>query len=247
MVGAGLFAAFRTEAPLVTPAAEGGSRAPESITPPSEEPEGNGLPPNHPPIGDNGTADEAPGQMGEGDVLPPNHPPVDRSGLGAPGAGLEEKDDMPPAVTWKVPPKWTLVPNASAMRLATYHVPPAASVADEAELTVVRAGGSTEANLQRWVGQFANAQPATRSERTVRGRKVSMLEVSGTFRAGGMMPGSGTPLSHPGWTLTGAVVETDQGPYFFKLTGPTASVKGARSDFDSLVNSITPVAAGVSL
>lgn len=246
IAAAALFAAFRTETPPPAQTADGASRAKESALPPNEESEGEVLPPNHPPIGDNGAADQAQGNMGEGDVLPPNHPAIG-GGSAALGAGLDQKDEAPPAITWKVPAKWTTVPNASAMRLATYHVPPAPGAADEAELTVVRAGGSTEANLQRWVGQFANAEPARRSEKTVRGRRVSLLDVSGTFQAGGMMAGTGTPVSHPGWTLAGAVVETEQGAYFFKLTGPGASVKAARADFDALVNSIAPAAAGVPL
>ena len=251
IAGAALFAAFRTETAPATRVADGASRPAESLGPSSDETGGDVLPPNHPPIGDNGAAQMVPGEIGEGDVLPPNHPPIGGGGISAPPAGLAREDDAPPVIAWKVPAKWTVVPNASAMRLATYHVPAAAGAADEAELTVVRAGGSTEANLQRWVGQFADAEPARRAEKTVNGRKVSMLEMSGTFQAAGMgmAPGaaSGTALPRRGWTLAGAVVETEQGAYFFKMTGPSASVRAARADFDTLVNSIAPVATAVPL
>lgn len=245
IAGAALFAAFRTEAPPAARATDGASQAPESVGPVNEGAEGESLPPDHPPIGANGAAEQAPGEIGEGDELPPNHPPIGGGGLGTPNSGLAPAgEDAPPAITWKVPAKWKTVPNASAMRLATYHVPPAAGAADEAELTVVRAGGSTQANLERWVGQFSDAEPARRSERSVNGRKVSMLEVTGTFQAGGM---AGAAVSHRGWTLAGAVVETEGGAYFFKLTGPSASVKAARADFDAVVNSIAPAGTGVPL
>jgi hypothetical protein len=199
--------------------------------------EGDQLPANHPPIGDQngalfeGIADDPP--SGE---LPPNHPPVGEphGGLGAPA----QEDDAPAAITWKAPAKWTAAPNTNSMRLATYRVPPA-SGAEEAELTVVHAGGSTEANFQRWVGQFEDASPAARTQKTVHDQVVSIIEVSGTFRGGGMSA-PGTAASHPGWTLLGAVVETDQGPYFFKLTGPSATVRAAHPDFDALVASIAP-------
>jgi hypothetical protein len=54
-----------------------------------------------------------------------------------------------------------------------------------------------------------------------------------------MGPGD-TTATKSGWMLEGAVVETEQGPYFFKLTGPTASVQSARRDFDALLSSIGP-------
>jgi hypothetical protein len=105
--------------------------------------------------------------------------------------------------------------------------------------TVVRAGGSTDANLQRWVDQFTDAEPAKRTKQTVSGFAVSLLEVSGTFTAGGMA--QSTPAGpRRDWMLLGAVVETPEGAYFFKLTGPRASVRAARPDFDALIRSIAP-------
>jgi hypothetical protein len=165
--------------------------------------------------------------------LPPGHPPV--------GSDLEqdqEADDSL-AITWKVPAKWTVVPNPNKMRLATYHVPAAGGAPDEAIVTVARAGGSIEANLQRWREQFVDAGTGKRTEKIIKGLKVSLLEVSGTFQPGGIAPEGAT--LHRGYTLRGAVVETEEGAYFFKLTGPSASVRAARSDFDALIDGIAPV------
>jgi hypothetical protein len=44
--------------------------------------------------------------------------------------------------------------------LATYRAPKAAGVTEEAELPIVRAGGGTEANLQRWAEQFTEPKGA---------------------------------------------------------------------------------------
>jgi hypothetical protein len=166
----------------------------------------------------------------QSEELPPGHPPI--GGATAPG-GQEEGD--PPAIDWKVPTKWSEDPVRNAMRIATYHVPAAEGAPDETIMTVARAGGSVEANLQRWYGQFANAKEGKRTEKIIRGLKVSTIEVSGTFSTGA------DQAPRRGWSLRGAVVETEEGAYFFKLTGPTATVRAARADFDSLIDSITPI------
>ena len=139
--------------------------------------------------------------------LPPNHPDI--GATGAPRGMQGQDPDQEQAIVWKVPAKWTVVPNPNTMRLATYHVPAAAGAPDEAELSVTRAGGSTEANVQRWIGQFADAGPDKRTEKKVHGLKIAMVEVSGTFQAGGMTPEAKGP--RPGWSLRGAVVETGDG------------------------------------
>jgi hypothetical protein len=122
------------------------------------------------------------------------------------------------------------------MRLATYRITPKAGTTDAAELTVTRAGGSTSDNLERWVGQFDDAGPDRRSERTVSGLRVSTVEVSGTYEGAMTMGGAGVP--RPGWALLGAVIETKAPFYFFKMVGPKASVDAARPAFEALVASI---------
>jgi hypothetical protein len=169
-----------------------------------------------------------------GEQLPPGHPAI-----GGAAAPADREEDEPPAIDWKVPAKWSELPNPNTMRLATYHVPAAAGAPDEASVTVARAGGSVEANLQRWSGQFVDAGSGKRTEKTVKGLKVSLIELSGTFQPGGM--GAEGEGPHRGYSLRGAVVETEEGAYFFKLTGPSASVRAARADFDSMIDSIESV------
>jgi hypothetical protein len=125
------------------------------------------------------------------------------------------------------------------MRLATYRVP-AAPGGDEAELTVARAGGSTDANIERWRGQFEGAGKPERIERTVHGLKVTIVELAGTYQAVGMMPGAAPSAPRAGYALLAAIVETPGSPYFFKMVGPAATVKSSRSSFDALIGSISP-------
>jgi hypothetical protein len=141
-----------------------------------------------------------------------------------------------------VPDAWKTVPNTSSMRIATYRVPRAQGDTDDADVSVTRAGGGTEANIRRWVGQFDEAGQDKRTEKTVRGLKITTVEVSGTFIGGGMMGGASGPKK--GWALLGAIVETPGSPYFFKLTGPAASVRAARPAFDALLTSVTLADSG---
>ena len=173
-----------------------------------------------------------PAPVADAAALPPNHPPVPS------GVRLPAPSDAP-AITWKVPAEWTTGPNTSSMRLATYHVPAAKGDADETEVTVVRAGGTTDANIDRWIKQFDEAGKDERTVKTVAGFKITIVEVSGRYLGGAVMPTADSP-PREGWSLLGAVVETSGSPYFFKMTGPTGSVKSARSAFMALVDSVGP-------
>jgi hypothetical protein len=163
--------------------------------------------------------------------LPPNHPAIQHGSAEHSFA----RDDSPAALAWHAPAAWQLVANASAMRIETYRVPAAGSAAS-AELTISRAGGTTEANIDRWVDQFDGAGRDTRVERAVSGFRVATVSVSGTYE-GGMMT-TGPETAHPAWSLLGAVVETGGPSYFFKLVGPTESVMAARPGFEALLLSL---------
>jgi hypothetical protein len=67
---------------------------------------------------------------------------------------------------------------------------------------------------------------------------VTVVSITGYFLGGGMTPGAPAP-AHPSWGLLAAIVETPGSPYFFKLTGPEATVKAARREFDTMIDGIT--------
>jgi hypothetical protein len=180
---------------------------------------GEALPPGHPPIG----------ALANGGTFPPNHPSID--GMGSPPGVLPAAGD-PPAIDWKTPASWQNAPNPSAMRLATYRAP------GGVEISVSRAGGDTEANIQRWIAQFDDAGRDGRVEKTIRGIHVVTVDVAGTYVGGGMSGSGADP--RPSWALVGAVVESKSPSYFFKMTGPASAVRAARPAFDQLVASISP-------
>jgi hypothetical protein len=220
VASAAAFAAGRSMPSDPGAAYEGSDRGTTS-PPPTTEPSDPSLPPGH--VGVAATGAPA--------GLPPNHPPIETAN----GGGAPEQEG---ALSWKVPPRWQLVPSTSSMRMATYRVPRVTGDTADPELSIVRAGGTVDANIQRWIGQFdaAGQKTAKRSSRTVAGLEVSIVELTGTYN-GGMMK---DPTPMPDWTLLGAVVPMGETPYFFKLTGPMKSVAAAHAEFDTFVSSLKP-------
>jgi hypothetical protein len=126
------------------------------------------------------------------------------------------------------------------MRKASYKVPRLPKDPEDVEVAVFYFGseaGGTEANIQRWIGQFSSAKPSDvkRTERTIQGMKQTVVEVEGVYASG--MPGGDT-TPKPAFRLLGAVVETPKGNYFFKMTGPKDSVSAVRDAFYGLLDSV---------
>ena len=146
-----------------------------------------------------------------------------------------------PGVRWTVPKGW-LTEITGGMRLATYIVPGATREAD-AECAVYYfgpgAGGGVDANLERWVGEFEDHRQQELKRREVRGMKLVVLEVAGTFR-GHTMRTDAAAGPHAGWALRGAIAQGPRGDLFFKLTGPAATVNAAARPFEAMLSSLAP-------
>ncbi len=129
------------------------------------------------------------------------------------------------------------------MRTAEYRVPRAAGDADDGECTVITfgagKGGSADENVDRWVKQLEGASTPVRSTRIVHGMTVTRVEATGTY-LGMRMPGAPAAPPHPAYRLAGAIVEAPSGSWFFKLTGPDATVKAADAEFDAMLDSCRP-------
>lgn len=146
-------------------------------------------------------------------------------------------------LTWTAPDAFVRKPPKSSMRVAEYSL----TGAPQAELGVfyfgADQGGSVDANMARWVGQFTQPDgsptQSKRSERDVKGIKVSLVEATGTFGGGMSMPGGPAPTIMQDAMLLAAIAKGPEGSVFFKLTGPKAAIEGARAAFDELIASIT--------
>jgi hypothetical protein len=161
----------------------------------------------------------------------------DSSGLSTspPGAAGSQGSG---SVKWTPPSRWEAKPP-SGMRAATYIIPPASGDSEGGECAVFEnLGGSVQANVDRWIGQFekTDGAPNQKSE-TISGLSVTTVDVSGTFKGGGPMMGqSSGPKS--GYRLLGAIVEGPEGNIFFKLTGPAKTIAAAQDEFQAMLKSL---------
>lgn len=149
-------------------------------------------------------------------------------------------------LTWTAQPPLVARAPKSQMRAAEYtlqHDP-------QAELVVFYfgegQGGAVEPNITRWLGQLTQpdgsdtAKHAQRSERSVAGMNVALVEATGNYSGGMAMPGTPAPAPQPDAMLLGAIAGGPKGPVFFKLVGKRASVEEARASFTALVDSLRP-------
>ncbi len=162
-------------------------------------------------------------------------PELDPGDPGAPTETAEpEADDDAAAIAWTAPPAWRALPNPSSMRIATYGVPHAPGDADDAEVSVSRAGGDVDANIERWASQFTGATEPRRRVFAVAGMNVTLVEIEGAYTSG-MDPGE---QARSGWALDAAIVQSPGLPYFFKMTGPAATVHAASGAFEALLRNV---------
>jgi hypothetical protein len=130
---------------------------------------------------------------------------------------------------WTAPSGWIKEQPASQMRAAQYRIPSGTQGVKDGELAVfffgAGQGGGTQANLERWAGQFTQDDGSdpmqnakVQSSNTPSGLKVTTIALKGHYQSSGM--GGGPTYDEPGWRLFGAVVEGPGGPWFFKMVGP---------------------------
>jgi hypothetical protein len=149
------------------------------------------------------------------------------------GSGAEATLDF------DLPAGWVSQKPESGMRIAQAEIP---GTGGPGQLVVFYfgpgGGGPVEANLQRWIDQFGpegRSQPQRETFAADSGLQVTTVELSGTLLPSTTGMGPTTPQE--GARLLAAVVEGPGGPWFFKATGPDATLAGQRDAFRSLLQS----------
>ena len=95
-------------------------------------------------------------------------------------------------------------------------------------------GGSTQANIDRWKGQFQGEPKVETKSMKYGDTVVTIIHATGTYLDG---PPFGQKTPRDGYALLGAIVEGKTAPVFLKMTGPDAAVKAATAAFEKLVAS----------
>ena len=140
-------------------------------------------------------------------------------------------------LTVTVPEGWVIETPSSQMRKAQYRLP---GEGGDAELAVTYFGkqgaGPVVANIDRWKKQFGHVSGNVMNL-TVGGKKVTVLDISGTYAAS-MRPMGGGDKPKSNYRMLAAIVESPTGPYYFKLTGPKETVGKWAGSFDRFLKSV---------
>lgn len=175
-----------------------------------------------------------------GSQPPPAGEPVDFSG--SPGTATSSGN-----LHFHAPEGWIEEQPSSQMRRAQYRLPGQRGE-DDAELAIFvfpGTGGSVQANVDRWIGQFtqpdgsSSAEKAEINKREVNGLPVTFVSLTGTYDPGSMAPmAGGTSEPQEGYKMLAAIIETTSDPWFLKLTGPETTVDYWKDSFDAFVESV---------
>jgi hypothetical protein len=110
---------------------------------------------------------------------------------------------------------------------------------NDGRLTIMAAGGSIEANIDRWIGQFT--QPDGKSTKdlvktekiTVDGVSVNLVDMSGTYKD---QRGPFAPAAvYEDYRMLAAIIPTENaGRYFIKLYGPKKTIAANEEAFHKM-------------
>jgi hypothetical protein len=189
------------------------------------------LPPGHPPL--------TPPAGTSAARLPAGHPPTGAP-LGSPAAADG------PELKFTPPGGWQSQPVRSALRKAQYALPRVGDDGEDGELVVFffgrNEGGAVRENIERWISQFSTPEglpippEATREDAfEAQGMKVTMLDVAGRFTPG---PGMGSSEPRDNVRMLAAVIETPDGNWFVRATGPLATMQEHRPAFIEFLKSV---------
>ena len=155
---------------------------------------------------------------------------VGTSGIvSAEDASENTKEVKHKTLTLKVPKNWKQTPARNSMRLATYEIPGVKGDEEKAELTIFSfpgGGGSVEANIARWVGQFDSKGRETHITKGKTGdNNYYVVEVSGTYNKSIGPPIRRQTEAVEGSRMLAVILELDSGVFFLKMTGRDKTVK----------------------
>ena len=136
--------------------------------------------------------------------------------------------------TFQVPQSWKAEQPSSRMRKAQFK-------AKKTEIVVfyfgAGSGGSADANVSRWLGQFKEPKEELSSKiekKKIKSNTITTVSAKGTYMSGSPF-GEKTPM--PNYAMRGAIIECKGGPIFIKMTGPIDEVTRLSADFDKTAKS----------
>ncbi len=140
-------------------------------------------------------------------------------------------------ISMKGPADWVRQKPLVRMIEAEFSI--AAEQGDPADgrCTVMGAGGSVQANIDRWVAQFDDPERKTTEKKEIGGQQVYLVDLAGTYKdqRGPFAPA----VLRENYRVLGAIIETQNyGLYFVKFYGPQATISAQEEAFHEMLNSL---------
>ena len=141
------------------------------------------------------------------------------------------------AITLTAPAGWPQVTPSSSFVAAEFTLPRTEGDDADGRLTISTAGGTVEANIDRWKAQFdAQAQIEPQEEIDVAGLKVTIVDFSGEFKdqRGPFAPA----VERPGYRMIAAIVPVEGQLHFIKATGPEKTIASHADGIHSFIRTV---------
>jgi hypothetical protein len=150
------------------------------------------------------------------------------------------------AFSLRAPEGWQRVQPKSNMVETEFAIAATAEDQPAGRMTVMGAGGSVQANVDRWYGQFTQPDGSpTKDKSTTKtmklaGCSVTLVDIPGTYKDMPMGPfGGGKAVERLNYRMLAAIVETpDSGNYFLKFYGPADCVSKHADGFRGMIEGL---------
>lgn len=170
----------------------------------------------------------------------------------APAAGFcEEQPDGKPTeismadgkVSLTAPKQWVRKKPRNRIIAHEFAAPAVEGDENDGRLTLMQAGGSIDANINRWIAQFKQPDGKPTRERAkiekkeIAGQQVHVVDISGTFadRRGPFAPA----VQRERYRMLAAIIVTeDLGQHFVKLYGPRKTIAANEKAFQAFLSSL---------
>ena len=148
-------------------------------------------------------------------------------------------------ILFTAPASWIRKAPRSRIIDHEFAVPAAKGDKEDGRVTVMGAGGSIDANIDRWIAQFKQADgsetknlvPEADRTQKIAGLEVHKIDLSGTFHD---MPAPFDPTSkavdHDDYRMLAAIIVSPKlGNYFIKFYGPKQTVSDHAEEFQKMI------------
>ncbi len=141
---------------------------------------------------------------------------------------------------------WKMVPPKSRMLEAEIQIPKTGNDLQNGRLTIMGAGGTIEANIERWQDQFTQSDGSDTADQTkveekeISDQTVHLVDITGTFLDSPGGPFSGqAKVKRENYRMLAAIIETEgNGNYFVKFYGPKPTVDKNAKAFKEMIESL---------